>query len=396
MFSVIYAFPYTVVFLIICLFSFPIVLNKRKNLVVNYASEYAVFFILSIFIGLRGFIYSDYRAYYNTFKILPTLFDGFSTIFKSLSELPFEKGFLLFSIFLKTFTKNYFIYQEIQFFIEFIILYYFFKTYIKDHILLAFAFCYIFGGVIGSMQINLSRNFKSILLFLLSIKYLNKNKIHLYIILNLLGVIFHISSLFYIPLAFILTKRFSKSKYLLVFIIGNIIYLCQIRYLSSILLTITNSYNGSLSYIFKRYVLNNRWNTSYGISIGYFERCFTFLFVLKFSNKLWAQKYNVIFLNCLFLHIFSYLYLSEFKIFTDRIPLLFIFAYWVIYPQIYALYTKKMKCIFWVAFMFYSLLKLSRCNSILYLYDNALFLKYPFQERVKTLDNFYSFTGVYK
>lgn len=385
MISITYSFPYIAVFLFLCMCAIPATTGKNR-FVNTFGQKYALFAALTVFVGLRGFIYSDWRNYYPFYISIPTLFDGkdFIVHFLAKSSLgSFEKGFILFSILIKTISDNYFFYQFVLYLIDFIVLHAFFKTYIPDEILLGFVFFYVFNGVIGyGISINLLRNAKGLLLFLISLPYLQKRKMVAYFLLNGVGMLFHISSVFYIPLYFVLRKRLNHSFYIFIFIIGNIVYLLQIHFLSGVLKSVSSIAFGHTAKLLDRYIGNEKWNSSYGISIGYLERVFTYILILYFSKRLYKKESNIILVNCLYLYILSYLYFSEMRIFTDRLPLLFAFAYWVIYPQIYSFLSKDRKVAFWGIFVLYTVLKIAiGTNSIEHLYDNALFLKYSFQER---------------
>lgn len=393
--SILYCFPYIFIFIIITIFSVPLSKKRNSNAgIINFWQYYAIIFILMIFIGLRGFIYTDWKTYYPYYNSLPSLFDGKNALVYTITKgkySVYEKGWLLFSIIIKTFTSNYFIFQNLQFCIDLFILLYFFKTYIPNNILLGIVFFYVFNGVIGlGIEINFLRNAKALMLFLISIQYLQKKRIILYFLLNMFGIFFHTSSVLYLPLYFILNKRFSKRTYLYIFVIGNFIYLLQIRWVSVILLSISKYLGSNIEYILYRYITSSKWSVSYGISIGYLERFFTFIFVLFFSNRLYKKQYNIIFVNCLYLYIFSYLFLSEMRILTDRMPLLFAFGYWIIYPQIYSFLQKEKKIIFLFILMFYSILKImSGHSTILNMYDNALYLKYSYEQRVQFRNQYF-------
>ena len=390
--SIIYSLPYIALFLFLCGFAIPVTTGKNR-LMNTYWQRYAFFACLIAFVGLRGFIFTDWKNYYSFYEAAPTLFDGTEAIVTFLSKsryAVFEKGFSLFSILIKTISDNYFFYQFVSFSIDVVILYAFFKMYVPNAVLLAFVFFYVFNGVIGQgIQINFLRNAKAMMLFLISLPYLQKRKYAVYVLLNIIGAFFHISSILYIPLCFILRKRFSRLFYIAIFIMGNAIYLLQIRYISVLLKSASVIAGGQIAYIINRYIDNSKWNTSYGISIGYFERVFTYILVLCFSKRLYKKDCNIVFINCLFLYVLLYLYFSEMKILTDRLPLLFAFSYWVIYPQIYSFLSKNNKLLFWGIFILYATLKIANGHrSILNLYDNALFLNYSFQERLSNLNKY--------
>jgi hypothetical protein len=94
-------------------------------------------------------------------------------------------------------------------------------------------------------------------------------------------------------------------------------------------------------------------------------------------------------LNSFYLYSFIFLFFTEITIVTERVPALFIFSYWVLYPQIYALIQKNKKVSFLILFLFYGLIKIVLGYNILPAqYDNILFKHKTYQERLFEL-NYY-------
>jgi hypothetical protein len=343
------------------------------------------------FLGLRGFIYSDWQNYYVFFKELPTLFDLLADfrLFKVVDNSYWEKGFIFYSIILKTISSNYFFYQCLSLIIDHIILYFFFKKYIPNYIIFGFAMFYIFGGL--EISINLLRNVKSIILFLISIKYCRGKKIIPYILLNIFGSLFHIASLLYIPLYFILYRNISNITILLLFIIGNLVYFLGIQWIKKILTVIQIFNNNRLGKVLVIYLQSEAFSGSYGLTIGYIERQFSFAVMYYFSSRLKkVSKYNIIFLNLFYIYIFIFLFCSEMFILLSRVALIFILGYWVLYPQIYLFLPKSKKYVFIILLMSYSILKLmSATSSIICAYDNALFYPKSFEDRKIIIQNYH-------
>ncbi|MDY4707993.1 MAG: EpsG family protein [Candidatus Treponema excrementipullorum] len=225
-----YSLPYIFIFILLFVLSIPIVNTNKRNINIIW-QYYAVFFILAVFIGFRGFIFTDWRLYYAYYQEVPLLTDGINNIVSFLTKSKYsvyEKGFSLFTIIIKTLSTDYFIYQFLSFSIDLIILFYFFKYYIPDYILLGFVFFFMFNGVIGlGIEINFLRNAKALMLFLISVKYAQEKNIIVYSILNILGIFFHISSIIYLLIYPFLNRRFNYITYIMVFLLGNIIYLLQ-------------------------------------------------------------------------------------------------------------------------------------------------------------------------
>jgi hypothetical protein len=221
------------------------------------------------------------------------------------------------------------------------------------------------------------------MLFLISLKSLEERNIVKYMLLNSLGAVFHISAIIYIPLYFLLDKKINKFIILTIFVVGNIIYLLQIEWLKMFLLSIISIIPGRMGFLIEKYLSSDFYSNSYGISIGYLERSFSFILIYSLSKKLYGiNKNNRIYINIFYLYCFIFLYFSEMKIILQRVAILFVFPYWILYPQLYSLIEKKLKLLFLLILFIYGLLKTWQSNNhILALYDNVLFPYSSFQER---------------
>lgn len=70
-------------------------------------------------------------------------------------------------------------------------------------------------------------------------------------------------------------------------------------------------------------------------SIGYFERTFAFiLFSLLYEKLIHQNKSNIIVYNCFWIYYCSFLLFYEVSVLTERIPFLFMFSYWILYPAV--------------------------------------------------------------
>ncbi|MDR0443433.1 MAG: EpsG family protein [Treponema sp.] len=341
--------------------------------------EYFVVGLLIVFFGFRGYVLIDWINYSKWYADSPTLFDGFSQI-KLFFELGKEKGFLFYMVLCKTISSNYLFFQFISSVTDVIILNYFFKRVVHENIIMCFVFFILFSGL--SMEMHLLRNVKSILIFMLSIKYIEERKIIKYSILNCIGALFHISSLLYIPLYFILDKKIPRLIVLFIFILGNFIFFLRIEWVKLFLSNV--SVPGRLGLLSNHYLASSvRYSQAVGFTIGYFERCFSFFLVYYFSNKLIKiDKANIVYINVLYIYSFMYLYFSEMYIIIERLVKLFIFSYWVIYPKMYLLFSRKSKYIFISVLLLYGTLKLGMSyNKYFNYYDNVLLSYKSFEER---------------
>jgi len=384
-FSFSYSIPYIILFLIVYINSIPLYKTNTVSLYnYNYSiwlQRFSVAVLLIIFIGCRGFLYTDWISYYPVYDSAPSLFDGAKSI-SNFFEENWENGFLFYMILCKTISSNYFFFQFISFTIDFFILYYFFKRIIPRYIILGFLFFILFSGI--GIEFNLLRNSKSIMLFLISLKYMEEKKVVKFMLLNCVGALFHISSLLYLPAYFILQKKFSRALILILFIIGNLIFLLQVEWCKLFLTFISDFFPGRLGILLKLYLASDFYSSAYGITIGYLERFFSFIIIYYFSQRLCkSNKNNLIYINAFYLYTFIFLYFSEISIILERVAILFIFPYWILYPLIYSLLRNKSKQIFLLILLFYGILKLGVGNrNIFSLYDNVLFSCKSYRERL--------------
>lgn len=373
--SWLYSIPYIFVFILLC-FLF------EREIRGSFYAKHVAFFILLLFLGLRGFVGSDFASYYLFFKELPTLWD-----FKRIeTSFKFEPGFVLYSSIIKSIFPNYFFWVFINTFIDLYIFNWLFKRF-SSSVVLSWI---IFISIIGlSIEFNLFRNVKSILLFLVSIPYLKERKPIPYLLLNLLGCLFHQSSFIYLPLYFILTKKLPISLLWGSFILVNVMMFTHFSFTNIIINQITPLLGfGTGIEKFIRYISTGE---NYGLSIGYIERTITFIVFTLSLNKLRTQNdYNNIFYNCFFFYYILFYLFIDIKVFTERFPILFAFSYWILYPNFLSIFTKKGNIIIiTTSILLLCFLKLISSNTtIMSMYDNLLWGIYSFSERMKIFNRF--------
>lgn len=370
-----YTLPY-LLYLLICALLF---LNANTQYKIASAKKavycvslYTFFSVTIIFIGCRGYIGADWLVYKPFFDSAPTLIEH-NKIYRFISKSVFEKGFSIYVILVKSIYNDYLFFQFISFIIDILLLHIFFDRYCKKYYFLCWVFYWILQGYVFEMIIL--RNVKSIILFLLSIKYIEKRKFLPYLFLNLLGFTFHSSSIIYFPLYFIALAKRRKIVEIILFIFGNCIYLLQIKWFSNILIKFSTLFFGRLSLILAAYLKSENFMSSYGITIGYIERLFTFCLFYKFSDTLISENpKNKVFYFLFLFYSYIFLFFSEILIILERIPNLFICSYWILYPQIYQRIKKDWKKFFLFLLIIYGLLRtMSLLNAKYAFYDNFIF-----------------------
>jgi hypothetical protein len=181
-----------------------------------------------------------------------------------------------------------------------------------------------------------------------------------------------------------LNKRYSKKIIVVLFLLGNIVYIFSIKWLQEIIIYLSSFFisDSRLSLTIQGYISSEFYTTAYGFTIGYFERTMSFFVIFIFYDKLIIKsKSNLIFINIAFIYWFIYLYFSEMYIFLQRFPPLFVFSYWVLYPQIYNILSKKKKYLFLMLLIVYGGLRMLGYNKIDSMYENFLFEHNTYNQR---------------
>lgn len=354
------------------------------------------------FFGLRGYILTDWLVYYPLFDKMPTIWDGgFSSAFNmdfaaeygtdvSIGKTGMELGFVYFTLIFKSIIPNYFAWVFFNTIIDVLLLDIFIRRYSKYYVL-GFIFFFVFEGL--GIEINLMRNIKAILIFLVSVKYIEQRRIIPYMLLNFLGFLFHSSALIFFPLYFFIHKEWSKKVIWSIFVIGIFILLFKITYLAPILSSIGGLIGGRISVLIEMYLASDLYSGAYGLfHFGYIERVVTFcLFMLSYDKLKEQNSSNVIFLNTYVIYFIIYFYFSEISVIIERLPMLFVFANWILYPNLFYLLDSRInKLIFLCIFIMYSFVKISNANSnIIAKYDNLLFGIESHEERLESFINNY-------
>lgn len=342
--------------------------------------------VLVIFFGTRNYIGYDWYNYKPNFEqtqnILELIKNGFV-------KDGFEKGYQFYCATIKLLTSNYIIFNFINTIIDFILIYFIFKRYSNFPILSLL----IFFGVYGlALEIDMIRNVKSILLFILSIEYIEDRKILPFIALNILGFLFHTSSLIYLPMYFILKIKWNKIFIFIVFILGNIYYLSNLRLIINGIDKFKEILPGGIGQKIAVYISLVPKDFPLGVSLFYIERVVLFIIVFLISKRLYEKRYGVIFVNSIFLSIFIFLYGAELSVITLRIGILFVYSYWFIVPMFFdiksAIVIKIFVFILAVSISFFRLNNQINFegNKKVYSYENILLKHQSLEERKKIVE----------
>lgn len=372
--SLSYSIPYIFAFL----FIFTITARDIQWISHGNSSNIKVRIILIsfylFFIGCRGFLHTDWVVYYPEFQKLPVLWNLGNYQF---SDMVWEPGFSLYSIIIKSFFPSYYAWVFIGTLIDILIIDYLLKNNLKYYAL-GFIFFYSFFTM---YEINLLRNSKAIMLFFLSLQYVERNSYGRYLLINLIGLTFHTSALIYLCIYPILKIHFNRTFLISFFLVGVTVFILQIQWCSGILSFIGENLKIGRMWLLLRYIEHSESSI---LSIGFIERTFTFIFLFWNRNKIENHsRFGHIIYNCYLLYFFFYFYFSEFGVFSDRFSTLFILSYCFVYPIAFQ-YTKKNKLIFiFIMFIYMFLKELIGNRDILNKYSNIFFGVESYEERMK-------------
>ena len=350
--------------------------NERKK---HMLFVFSIILLIG-FLGLRGFIGWDWWAYYPSYNNLP---GGFN----------YEIGYEIWSNIFYKIGLSYHHFTFINTVVDILILAYILKKYSKYPIFSMFLFLAVQGL---SFEVDLLRNAKAVLLFIISIQFIKERKIIPFLILNILGMTFHISSIIYLPMYFILNRNYSRKIILPLIILGNIYYIFDtklfihiLEYMSSVLpAAVGGKITSYLSIIPQNYKLP--------IGTLYFERLVTFIMVFFFLHKEKGSRekenqYSLIMENSFYIFYLIFLFTSEFFIASTRIGILFIYANWFLWGDIIEnLRNTKIKvAVFLIAVLIggnriYNHFDFNG-NKILYRYENIITDHKSYEEKMKDL-----------
>lgn len=286
------------------------------------------YLVVLLFIGLRGFVMTDFISYYPYFEMI----HGFDSIPDVILLKGWEPGYVVYTYICKLLFPNYFVWNFLSCLIDLALLYIVFSRYSCNHLFSLLVF-FVIGGL--SLEMNVLRTGKAVFIFLLSIRYIEERKPLKYFGLIIIAIFFHFSAILYLPLYFILHKKIPVYGLLAIFIGGVIILFFDLSFVSSVLSHLTIFQDGDS----RGAELMNRYSGSmsaYRLSFGTVERVITYI-VLSFiyTKRLHKGNSDIIFYN-LYIYVFIvYFYFSASHVLVQRLQYLFIPGFWVLYPSIY-------------------------------------------------------------
>jgi hypothetical protein len=296
--------------------------------------------ILIIFVVFRGYISGDALVYGRYFFSLPSIFS--IDFWKFLSQTH-DKGFTLLMGLARIISKNYLFFQFCIGLITIWLIDKAVRQYSKYYVLPVILF-FTFNGLF--LSFNLIRNCISILIFINSIKYIEKRQSFRFFILNLFGAFIHYSSVIYIFLYPFFRLKISRKIFWFIFIAGNIVFLTKIGYVKVFLDFVSLFLPGKLGEAGQAYLIMEGYLNPFSITIGFFERFVTIIILLFLYRYFRNEKYVNILYNMLFIYMIGFYFFAELTNLMGRVMYLFVGFYWFLFPMLYAKFHRREKYIF--------------------------------------------------
>ena len=375
----IYSLPYVSLILLFCFFSI-YYLNNTENETKKRVISVTCVLVFVLFFGFRGFICDDWILYYPAFQKCTSEYVNFN-VFSYNAKWDFEPGFTLLMCLCKGIVDDFHFFVLICTLINVLLLLKFFRSRIDNIPFGVIVFLRVGGYV---MSTNLMRNSIAILIFVNSLVFLEKRKPLQYFGLCLLALGFHISSLIYFPLYFLLNWRYNKWIYLILFIAGNVVFLFHIPVFLKIASLFLGGAEGQLQVMLESYTSGNLAEMK-TLSIGYLERLFTGILIFCYYNKLMeVRSENNVFINAYICYILTSFLFSEFSEISLRMSYLFIFSYWILWHDLIKCFAIRNNRRLFLSFIFfYFVVKMIGSTSMITSsYDNVLFGAKSYEERL--------------
>lgn len=342
-----YAIPYLILLLILAMLAFS---NNRLDKELRDRMWMGCGLLLLVFFGLRGYVGDDWVGYHVVYQSVQPK-DFHLNIFGK-HAFRFEPGFAILAYLCRLIAggDGYLFFQFVVTLFQLILLFRFFRRYTQNLPFSLIIFLAMSGLV---MLINTMRNTLAILIFLNGLHYISQRRFGRYLLICLMAMAFHMSSVLFIPLYFFLHKPIPRWLFILLFVIGNAIVLFKVPVLSVGVSAVADLIGGKLAYMVKSYLEDQHMAAlSFSLSIGSLERLGTGLMVIIFWNKLKAlRSENIVYINVLLLFFLFYFTFSEVREVGKRLSELFIYAYWILWPDMLLCFRRRFMRLTFGAFL---------------------------------------------
>ncbi|MBO4370458.1 MAG: EpsG family protein [Paludibacteraceae bacterium] len=330
----------------------------------------SVMVVFTVFFGFRGFVETDCIVYYPLFQEIPVFGDG---IWKSFSSLHFEPGFLLWTSLLKSINSSYEFYMVVNTIVDLLLLTVMYNRYFPKRYYAFFVLLYLaFFGI--AYEFNLLRNVKSMLLFCLSLRYVEERKAGKYMLFNLIGMLFHWSAVLYMLMYFVFRNDLSQRRYFVLLGISMVMYIVS-PFIIEYGVWLVSLLGGTVGERATAYLSVQEYARTKMFSLGDLDRMLVGLLVgLKFKDLKQLRTENALFLHVYIVYLMFAFCGHGMEILHTRVANLFVVGVWVICLSLVQVERKLIATVLFLYFSFSSMFKVwSQSDSNQFMqYDNYL------------------------
>ena len=242
----------------------------------------------------------------------------------------------MFAMLCKKITPDFFFFVFVNTLVDIILFVLCLKKY-KVNVTISILAFLAFSGIM--QEINTMRNIKAILLFVYSISYIQDRKLLKFLVINALGFTFHSSALLFFPMYWLLNRKYPMKWLLPIITVITVVYMANINILEDYLMSLVFQDDSPMIKKFNHY-LSDTSGTIF--SIGYIERLLTLILCLLVYNRQDKKdSFTLVIINSFFVFYILFALFGFNYVFRDRIPYLFVYSYWFLYPYLFEYFGKR-------------------------------------------------------
>lgn len=358
--------------------------DKMENADTKKKINIGVVCVFFIFFAFRGYLYTDWTTYMDYLNRIEWK-DLLS--WNPIDSKSFEPGFALLALSCKSIYNSYPLLVFVCTCIDTLLFLRFLRRREIDNVAFAFMLFITFEGL--SIMFNLMRNAISIFILMNALEYIESRKPLKYYALCFVALMFHMSSLVFLPLYFFLHKKFNRWVYLGLTMACLAFFLSKISLVSTAvgLLGLEGMFGGKVE-AYTEYMTSSR---TLGITNLLEIYGLVFLVFLYYEEITERFPNHVVILNCLGMFLVMFFVFAEFKTLSSRLATLFYFSFWILWIDVLrVLYIKNNKVLLsLLLFLYCTFLTIRNVSTPCQEYDNLLFGGKSYQERQVILNRTY-------
>lgn len=323
----------------------------KKNKLLLFLSFILIWFIS----GFRYNLPTDYKAYFNYFKIINSFWQC-ESIFQELKKYNIENGYIFLMMFVKSFTNNFNIFLFITHFFTTLLFFIGIRKVNYNYTFLA-VIIYLNRTFFGLLEAN--RQLIAIMILFASFNFYLEGKKKIFFLIAVPSMLFHETAIFMLILFLILDKKISLKIQILLFLIFTFFYIGNIG-IGKNIIDIFKRLLTDFSFRKVEWYLNFDKSIANSYGIAFFFQNFLlniYLIFLKYKGKVKTKEETIIFNLLFYFFVFKVIF-HDFPIMDYRISYYFdvfncfCYPYILIKSGIRKIFLKKAILVVWFSLSF--------------------------------------------